>query len=153
MIEVQKAAVSVTEMARMCGLSRARFYQLLGDGVFPKPSQDPSSKRPYYDEEAQRSCLEVRRRNVGINGKVVIFYSSRHPLSGQTKKAAKPVAKPKPTNQFAEIIDSLACLGMSATSQQVEAAVTECFPDGIQTLDSGEVVRAVFLCLKRKESK
>ena len=51
------------------------------------------------------------------------------------------------------MIDSLACLGMSATSQQVEAAVADCFPDGIQKLDSGEVVRAVFLHLKRKESQ
>ena len=25
-----KAAVTVAEMARMCGLSRARFYQLIG---------------------------------------------------------------------------------------------------------------------------
>lgn len=153
MNDVQKAAVSVTEMARMVGLSRARFYQLLGEGVFPKPSQDPSTSRPFYDEEAQRTCLEVRRRNVGINGKVVIFYSSRHPLSGQSKKPAKPVTKPKPTNQYAEVIDSLACLGMSATSQQVEAAVADCFPDGIQKLDSGEVVRAVFLNLKRQESR
>ena len=153
MIDVQKAAVSVSEMSRMVGLSRARFYQLLGEGVFPKPSQDPSTCRPFYDEEAQKSCLEVRRRNMGINGKVVIFYSGRHPLSRQSKKPAKPVAKPKPSNEFAEVIDSLACLGVSATAQQVESAVTECYPNGIQNLDSGEVVRTVFLNLKRQESR
>ena len=31
-----KAAVSVAEMARMVGLSRARFYQLVGS-AFPHP--------------------------------------------------------------------------------------------------------------------
>jgi len=153
MNEVQKAAVSVSEMARMVGLSRARFYQLLGEGVFPKPKYDPSTKRPYFDEEAQAECIEVKKRNVGINGKVVIFYASRHPLIGQPKRPAKPKTKPKPTSQYADLIDSLACLGMSATSPQVETAIAECFPEGIQKLESGEVVRAIFLQLKRKESQ
>lgn len=153
MNDVQKAAVSVSEMSRMIGLSRARFYQLLGENFLPKPSYDPDTNRPYYDEEGQAQCLEVKRRNVGVNGKVVMFYASRHRLTGQPKKSVKPVAKPKPSNQFAEVIDSLACLGMSATAQQVEAAVAECYPNGLQKLDSGEVVRAIFLHLKRQESK
>lgn len=152
MNDVQKAAVSVSEMARIVGLSRARFYQLLGEGVFPPPIYDLSTRRPFYDEEAQRTCLEVRGRNVGINGKVVIFYASRHPLTNQPKRPLKPKVKPKSNNQFADLIDSLACLGMTATNQQVEAAVAECFPAGIQKLDSGEVIRAVFLHLKRQES-
>jgi hypothetical protein len=147
MKEVQKAAVSVSEMARMCGLSRARFYQLISDNVMAKPSYDPDTKRPYYCEEGQAQCLEVKRRNVGVNGKVVIFYASR---SAQPKRS--PKAKSKPTNQHNDLMESLACLGMSATAQQVEAAVTECFPDGIQNLESGEVVRVVFLHLKRQES-
>ncbi|RCS47662.1 AlpA family phage regulatory protein [Bremerella cremea] len=153
MNEVQKAAVSVSEMARIVGLSRARFYQLLSDGVFPKPKYDDSTNRPYFDEEAQAECIEVKRRNVGINGKVVIFYASRHPLTGQPKRPAKPKAKTKPTSEYTDLIESLSCLGLSATAQQVEAAVAECFPDGIQKLESGEVVRAIFLHLKRQESK
>ena len=151
MNEVQKAAVSVSEMARMIGLSRARFYQLLGEGVLPKPSYDPDTNRPYYDEVGQTQCLEVKRRNVGINGKVIVFYASRHPLAGQSKRSSKPKAK-KPTNQHADLIESLACLGMTATAQQVQSAVAECFPEGVQKLESGEVVRAVFLYLKRQEA-
>ena len=152
MNEVQKAAVSVSEMARIVGLSRARFYQLMSDGVFPKPKYDESTSRPYYDEEAQAECILVKRRNVGVNGKVVMFYGSRHPLAGQPKRPSKPRAKPKPANDHADLLDSLACLGLAATAQQVDAALAECFPDGFQKLDSGEVVRAVFLCLKRQES-
>ena len=35
MTEETKAIVTVSEMARMCGLSRARFYQLQKAGIFP----------------------------------------------------------------------------------------------------------------------
>lgn len=150
MKEVQKAAVSVSQMSRDVGLSRARFYQLLGEGVFPQPSYDPDTKRPYYDEEGQQKCLDVKRRNVGVNGKVVIFYASR---SAQPKPSPRPMAKPKPTSQNSDLIDSLACLGVTATAQQVEAAVADCFPDGVKKLESGEVVRAIFLHLKRQESR
>ena len=38
---VAKMAVSVTEMARMLGLSRARFYQLVRSGTFPAADHDP----------------------------------------------------------------------------------------------------------------
>jgi len=150
MNDVTKSVVSVSEMARMVGLSRARFYQLMNEGVFLKPAYAASSKRPFFDEEAQRSCLEVKRRNCGVNGKPVLFYATRHPLQAPSRRATKP--KPKPTNDFAELIDSLTCLGVTATSSQIEAAVEECFSDGIQKLDSGEVVRAIFLHLKRQES-
>ncbi len=50
-----KAAVTVAEMARMVGLSRARFYQLQDAGIFPLPLYDVSTRRPFYDEEAQKS--------------------------------------------------------------------------------------------------
>ncbi|WDI39871.1 helix-turn-helix transcriptional regulator [Bremerella sp. P1] len=153
MNEVQKAAVSVSEMARIVGLSRARFYQLMSEGVFPKPKYDDSNSRPYYDEDMQAECIQVKRRNVGVNGKVVMFYGSRHPLSGQSKRRPRRKTTSKPASEYTDLIDSLSCLGLSATAQQVEAAVAECFPDGIQKLDSGEVVRAVFLHLKRKESE
>lgn len=149
-----KSAVSVSEMARMVGLSRARFYQLMNEGIFPPPIYTLSSRRPFYDEEMQQTCLEVKRRNCGTNGKPVLFYTSRHPLSSQSlKRPARPKPKPKRSAEYTELIDSLACLGMAATADQVEVAVKECFPGGIQNLDSGEVVRAIFLKVKRQESR
>jgi hypothetical protein len=150
MKEVEKTAVSVSEMARNVGLSRARFYQLIGEGVFPKPEYEPSTKRPFYNEDSQKVCFQVKRRNVGINGKVVIFYAARRSFVPQVKRQAVPKPKQKCTPEFVDLIDSLACLGVSATSQQVEVAVKQCFPDGVQAQASGEVVRAVFLFLKRQ---
>ncbi len=47
-----KAAVTVAEMARMVGLSRSRFYQLIGT-AFPQPERQPGTGRPVYTEELQ----------------------------------------------------------------------------------------------------
>src|SRR5262245_65689935 len=90
-----KAAVSVSEMARMVGLSRARFYQLVEAGVFPAPVYDVSTRRPMYVEELQTACLEVRRRNCGVNGKPVLFYSrGRRPATPAAKQSKPTAAKP-----------------------------------------------------------
>lgn len=142
---VTKAAVSVSEMARMVSMSRARFYQLINDGVFPKPEYEVSTSRPFYGEVAQQSCLEVRRRNQGINGRPVLFYPTR--TTTTVKRPTK--SKPRPTNQHVDLIDSLACLGLSVSAQQVEKAITECFPGGLVD-DQGVVVRTLFLHLKRQ---
>ena len=152
MSEPTKAVVSVSEMARMVGLSRQRFYQLQGS-TFPEPQRDPETNRPFYDEEGQRICLDVRRRNCGVGGKPVLFYAPRHPLGQQPRTTKRPKPKPKRTNQYADLIDCLNDLGLeSVSTAQVETALSELFPDGVQELDSGDVIRAVFLHLKRQES-
>ena len=56
-----KEAVSVSGMARMVGLSRARLYQLMREGVFPSPSRQNETGRPSFDREQQEQCLQVRR--------------------------------------------------------------------------------------------
>ena len=86
MSEETKAIVSVSEMARMCGLSRARFYQLQKAGVFPAPAYQEG--RPVYTEEQQQVCLEVRKKNRGVNGKPVLFYARR--IFTQPLAAKKP---------------------------------------------------------------
>ncbi|MHC4093389.1 MAG: helix-turn-helix transcriptional regulator, partial [Planctomycetota bacterium] len=63
MSQVTKQCVSVTEMSRMVGLSRARFYQLMNQGVFPTPARRGETNRPFYDREGQEQCLLVRRTN------------------------------------------------------------------------------------------
>jgi hypothetical protein len=145
-----KAAVSVTEMARMVGLSRQRFHQLVKAGVFPSPLYDAVTKRPYFDAELQTSCLEVRRRNCGVNNKPVLFYSRGSRLSAPAKPAKrKPVQRGE--SKHAELIDGLKSLGLPAvTVAQVEVAVAELFPGGTAGVAPGELLRAVFLRLQRK---
>ena len=144
-----KSAVTVAEMARMCGLSRARFYQLKGT-TFPEPSRDSDTGRPFYNEEQQRVCLEVRRRNCGINGKPVLFYSrGNKPITAPARNR-----KPKPTKPVhGELIDALRSLGLvSVTAQQADVVIKELFPSGIANIDHGEVVRAVFIHIQRHNS-
>jgi hypothetical protein len=151
--EIQtKAVVSVSEMARMCRLSRARFYQLQKAGVFPPPVYSVSTRRPIYVEELQNLCLEVRRRNCGINDKPVLFYSCRLGTAPNRPKAPKPKLEPK-GNDVSALVDGLNSLGLTtATAAQIQKVTEQLFPKGTAAMDQGEVLRAVFLHLKRQNS-
>jgi hypothetical protein len=152
MSEGAKAVVTVSEMARMVGLSRARFYQLLKAGVFPQPERDAGTGRPFFNEDLQKACLEVRRRNCGADGRPVLFYARRGPVTPAPARPRKVTPKP-PKNEHADLTDALRGLGLvSVTAAQVGAAVGELFPQGTAGVDAAEVVRAVFLRLRRKDS-
>ena len=145
-----RAVVTVSEMARMCYLSRARFYQLMKAGVFPAPTYQAG--RPVYTAEMQEVCLEVRRKNRGVNGEPVLFYARRRPIapSKRQKRADPPPARNK---DIAALLDSLNALGLTtATAAQVVKVTGELFPQGTKGLDQAEVLRAVFLHLKRQNA-
>ena len=144
-----KTAVSVTEMAAMMGLSRARLYQLIRKGKLPTPDIEEGSKRPYYNEDKQRQCLDVRRRNCGIDGKPIMFYARRRDVGVSRKKVerAKPAANP-----HADLIDQLGVMGITATAAQVDAVVKELFPSGTTGVPQEEVFRAVFLRIRSQHS-
>lgn len=142
-----KHAVTVAEMARMIGLSRSRFYQLIGK-AFPLPCRDEMGK-PFYDEEQQRVITGVRHRNCGIDGKPILFYAPRH--SAQPPMPKRRSLRKEVHSQYAEIVDGVRGLGLAtATAAQVEAEIAKLFPNGIVELASGEVVKQVFLSIKRQ---
>jgi len=134
-----KAAVSVSIMAKMVGLSRARFYQLIGS-AFPHPVYNVETRRPFYDEGSQQLILEVRKRNCGIDGKPILFYARHAPRA----------APKKPKVQNLNVVEGLKSLGLVASSAQVETAIKSLFPRGIEGVDQGEVIRSVFIHLKAK---
>jgi hypothetical protein len=143
-----KAVVTVAEMARMVGLSRARFYQLIGT-AFPHPVYDVRTRRPSYGEDMQRVCLEVRRRNCGVDGTPILFYARGN--TNGTKPPAKKSSQPK-NDQNALVLDGLKGLGLvSVTEVQVDAVVRELYPTGTGGVDQGEVLRAAFLRIKRQD--
>jgi|SRR5580704_8125752 hypothetical protein len=149
-VEVQtKAVVSVAEMARMVGLSRARLYQLIDEGVFPPPIYRIDTKRPFFNQDMQDVCLEVRRRNCGINGRPVLFYARRFttPIT-KTKKTQGPK-----TNKHGDLVAGLRALGLTTvTAAQVEAAIQKTFPRGNAGAEEETVLRTIFLHLKRQDS-
>ena len=144
-----RAAVTVAEMARMLNLSRSRLYQLIGT-AFPEPRRNVLG-RPYYDAEQQAVCLEVRRRNCGVDGKPILFYAPRGSVPVSVPKKGPKTKQAKPP---AEILDGVRALGLTmATAAQVDAAVAQLFPDGVEGVEPGEVIRQVFLSLKRQDSQ
>jgi hypothetical protein len=146
-----KSIATVRDVARMVGLSSARFYQLKGAGIFPQPEYHPDTGRPYYTEEQQRACLEVRRRNCGINGASVLFYARRSGGTPPVGKKRRP--RPKTTEiRNPTVLAAVSSLGLTtATGPQVDAAVKKLFPHGTPGDDQGEVIRGVFLYLKRQD--
>jgi len=137
-----KAIVTVSEMAKMVGLSRARFYQLVRAGAFPTPVY--RSGRPVYTAEMQEVCLGVRKSHRGVNGEPILFYAKRRP--------SRPARTPAPRNKdVAALVEGLNALGLTtATAAQVVEVTEELFPQGTKGLDQGEVLKRVFLYLKNQ---
>lgn len=143
-----KAVVTVSEMARMVRLSRARFYELVRAGVFPAPVYEKG--RPVYTEQLQETCLEVRRRNRGVNGEPVLFYARRvvAPATPKKRQGKAPAARNK---DIAGLLEGLNALGLTtATAAQVEEVTKELYQSGTDGLDQAEVLRVVFLAIRRR---
>jgi len=146
-----KMAVTVAEMARMLGLSRSRLYQLIGTAM-PEPSRDDNG-RPFYNEEQQALCLEVRRRNCGVDGKPILFYAPRAvaPIAPASRKRSTSSKTDEKCSN--EILDGVRALGLAtATKDQVGAAISQSFPNGTDGVDPGEIIRRVFLSIKRNNA-
>ena len=141
-LSIINQVVSITEIVRMCQMSRARFYQLLEQGFFPKPKYDDRSKRPYYDLALQQKCLECRQSGIGSDGSFMLFYSPRKngTASHVRKKKDDPVVK-----EFAEILSSM---GMETAFNEVQKALSLLYPDGTGELEQGVVIRELFRYLK-----
>ena len=145
--------VSVTQMAKMVGLSRQRFWQLATEGVFLMPLYDVKTRRPFYDEQMQETNLKVRQTNYGLNNRPILFYSRRTPIEPkQDKPQSKRSISPKETPKHTSLVEGLKQLGMaSVTSTQVESALQKLYPNG-QPENEGEVLRTIFIHLMRRDS-
>lgn len=149
-----RSIVNVSQMARMVGLSRQRFWQLACEGVFLLPVYDIKTKRPLYVSEMQETNLRVRQTNFGLNNRPIMFYAKRTtPVrSGTAEPSRKGSVCPKSTQRHESIIEGLKQLGMpTVTSAQVDAAIKALYPNG-QTGDDGDVLRTIFVHLMRRDS-
>ena len=146
-VSINKAVVSITEISKMCNLSRARFYQLLEQGFFPKPLYDDRSKRPYYDLALQQKCMECRQSGIGSDGSFMLFYSPRKKENHsflKKKKQGDPI-----THELTDILNSM---GIETAFGEVQKALDKLYPDGTEGIDQGLVTRELYRCLKQKMS-
>ena len=135
-----KAAISVSEMARLVRLSRASFYAYMQRGVFLKPIYCTRTRRPFFTEELQRQNIQVRQTQKGINGEYVLFYERRQQTSD--RRAGRRLQS-RSNGKDDHLISQLQALGVEATTAKVEQAMAECFPDGTGDADEGAVLRAL----------
>ena len=154
-----KKLVTVTEMARMCGLSRARFYQLVGEGIFPAPLRNEQTGRPFFSREQQGRCLLVRRTNQGANGKAVMFYGGRleapqpSPKRKQLPISRSPKGQSRQDPVLTELRHGLAQLGfVGVADAKVRQALAQKYPDGHRDVESAELLRAVFGVIQRRNT-
>lgn len=136
-----KPIVSVKELVENLGISRARFYQLQQQGFFPQAIYDVRTRRPYFDEQLQKICYKIKENGIGINGQINIFYSPRKGTTKKTKqKSINPIYK-----DFAE---SLNAMGLSCSPKEVQDAMENLYPNGIEDLEEGLVIREIYRHLK-----
>jgi len=144
--------ISCTMMARLLGLSRSRFYMLISpdEGIFLSPIYNIETKRPYYTRDMASINLECKRKNQGISGKVCMFYSARSSTRNNNGVGnGKNKSRENGTTEHQQIQSDLESLGLkNISSSQIEKSIKECFPDGTDGVDEGEVVRQVFLSIK-----
>ena len=79
----------------------------MSEGVFPPPVYDMRTRRPHYTAEMQTVCLAVRERNVGVNGRVVLFYARRPPSVTQAKSKTQGSASSRKPHRHAGLIEGL----------------------------------------------
>jgi hypothetical protein len=142
-----KSVCSISELAKALGLSRGRFYQLVEKGVFPSPLYDIRTRHPFYTQELQQICQEVRGTNIGYDGHPILFYTHRRKddpslLISPAKKLKKAALSPV----YDELVETLTNMGVrSVTSEQVREAFQNLHPDGkIENMDQGLLIRQLF---------
>ena len=144
-----KLAISVSDMADLCRISRSRWYEMTKAGVFPKPIRLPSVKRPVYDRDLIAKCLEIRATGQGLTGPVL--FNRKPKNTGQPKPKPQRLVKTQSVDPAIEaIVDAVKALGLTTTPQAVCDAVATLYPSGISGVEQGEVIRKAFLFLQGK---
>jgi len=136
-----KPIISIGDMAKALGHSRARFYQLQKAMVYPPPLYDIRTRRPFYDAHLQQICHEIRASGIGFNGRYILFYSPRK------NNSDKPTRKTDSKNR--ELVMTLNNMGLSVNHGEVAQAVKELYPQGFESQDTGVVIRELFRFFKK----
>ena len=135
----------------MVGLSRARFYQLLGTAFPLPPLRRGDPKRPYYPPELQQVCLDVRQTKLRHRRQADPVPPAGK--GGRTRETEAVEAESRPTTAATGTCwTGCGRWGMAGvTAAEVEKALKELHVSDSALKDKGEVLRAVFLHLKRQD--
>ena len=144
-----KAAITVSRMCSLLGMSRSQFYWHIKKGTFHEPLR-LSNGRPYFNASQVEDNVKAKELGIGVNGEYVLFYQRDNEPQ---PSVSKPIEKPKPKQDLTELLDGLSSLGLSGlTTTAVAAAVDQCYPQGTDGHDENDILRTVFRHLKRAGS-
>jgi predicted DNA-binding transcriptional regulator AlpA len=148
-----RAAVSVSQMAKMVGLSRASFYEHVRRGTFFPPEYQigHGRRRPIYTAEIQIKNLDIKATQVGCNGEFVIFYD-RKPRDESQRSSAASRHRRETGSVHGDLRRRLEGLGLSnLTDAQVDAAHSACFAQGTVGVSESDVLRVIYRHLRRSD--
>jgi len=122
-----KSVCSATAMAGKLALSRSRFYDLLNQGVLPRPVSCPGSNHLFYTLELQQQCLQVKQTGIGVNGKPVLFYLPRKHNGGRNTDKINP-------DYFTiRLFGLLKNMGATLNKSRLRATLKTMYPNGLPT--------------------
>jgi ACT domain-containing protein len=143
---------SINQFCKLMGISRSRYYQLIYGGLIFPPTHSSENKRPYYSQTTLDENLNVKKMNIGVNGKVCLFYNSRTPKNAVQPKTKIVKQKTITSDKYSDILEGIKALGLNQVSlSKVQSAVEELFPKGIESIAEAEVIKQVF-CLIHKQN-
>jgi hypothetical protein len=148
------SVISVAGMARKMSLSPSRVWQLIGNGFLLPPLYSIQNRKPFYTEEMVQRNLEYKRRNVGMNHKIILFYPPRQiDLSSPVKRTRIVQQKKRNTSSpYQDLLDTLKSLGIEGIHEKkIALVVSQLFPTGTAQVDPDELVRTVFRYLKHHQ--
>lgn len=128
--------ISVSQMAEQLKLSRVHFYALLKRGIFPSAIKR-NGCRPYFDTELQRTCHEIRAKQIGVDGQPILFYSKTNKTKTESKEK---------TTKYDFLIDALTELGLTGiNSDQIKTTIKRLYPSGTAQIAEEELIRTLFI--------
>jgi predicted DNA-binding transcriptional regulator AlpA len=128
------AICSVSEMAHKLGLSRARLYQLVHEGVFPPPVRS-GTHGAFYPSDLQEECLRIRKTGIGLHGRPVLFNKRRTRRPARTERRA----------EYHDLVVALRNMGLKVNAKAVGQAMRDLYPTGLnKSQPPGEVLRDLF---------
>lgn len=148
-----RAAVSVTQMAKMVGLCRASFYEHVRKGTFFPPEYRAANPRPIYTADLQLKNLQVKATQLGANGEYVLFYERKERNDNDDAGRDSARRRQQAGSVHGDLQQRLEGLGLSnLTAEQVEVAHAACFPHGTAGVSDSDVLRVIFRHLRRSDS-
>lgn len=149
----RRSAYSVAETARLCGISRSRFYELIEAGVMPMPVYCVRSRRPLFTQELAAQCVEIRESNLALDGRYVVFYERRNPPASTTNPAPASQRRRTPSIDplAQEMIESLRSMGITESETAMAEAIRECCPNGVTEERFEQDLLLIFGDLRRRD--